>query len=391
MTRRWPSRRPRSTRRSRALAGGARPVAGGTDLVVGARQGKAPLPERARRDPSARGAARRSTTRTASLRLGALATHAELAAHPAVRERFTALADASRDRRLARDARPGHDRRQPDERLAGDGDRRPAALLRRARSTLRSAPASAHGRRSRSSSPAPGRRPARAGRAARSRSTCPRPRRARAALRPARVPAADGDRGRRRDRGASRSTAAGSPTPAIAITALAPTIRRVPEAEAALAGHRRRAAIAAAAAAQRRRGVPTPISDVRASAALPPRDGRRDRAAARSRPPSPARAATTSRSPPARQLHGGCREGRGDARGERHRLPRRARRRHEPAAAVRDAIGLTGAKEGCDDSECGACMMLLDGEPGERVLVPRAPGRGPRDHDRRGPRVRRAS
>ena len=31
--------------------------------------------------------------------------------------------------------------------------------------------------------------------------------------------------------------------------------------------------------------------------------------------------------------------------------------------AVRDAIGLTGSKEGCDDSECGACMMLLDGEP----------------------------
>ena len=31
--------------------------------------------------------------------------------------------------------------------------------------------------------------------------------------------------------------------------------------------------------------------------------------------------------------------------------------------AVRDAIGLTGAKEGCDDSECGACMMLLDGKP----------------------------
>jgi carbon-monoxide dehydrogenase small subunit len=30
---------------------------------------------------------------------------------------------------------------------------------------------------------------------------------------------------------------------------------------------------------------------------------------------------------------------------------------------VRNELGLTGAKEGCDDSECGACMLLLDGQP----------------------------
>ncbi|MDH5520091.1 MAG: (2Fe-2S)-binding protein [Acidimicrobiia bacterium] len=31
--------------------------------------------------------------------------------------------------------------------------------------------------------------------------------------------------------------------------------------------------------------------------------------------------------------------------------------------SVRDQVGLTGSKEGCDDSECGACMMLIDGRP----------------------------
>ena len=77
-----------------ALAGGARPVAGGTDLVVGARQGKAPLPD-------ALVAIHRVEELHAidaavgSLGLGALVTHAEIAAHPTVRERFTALADAS--------------------------------------------------------------------------------------------------------------------------------------------------------------------------------------------------------------------------------------------------------------------------------------------------------
>ena len=77
----------------RELASGARAVAGGTDLVVGQRQGKGPLPERLvaihrleelqvmREDEE-------------GLRIGALVTHAQLAASPVVRSRLTALADA---------------------------------------------------------------------------------------------------------------------------------------------------------------------------------------------------------------------------------------------------------------------------------------------------------
>jgi CO/xanthine dehydrogenase FAD-binding subunit len=82
-----------------AMAAGARPIAGGTDLVVGARHGKAPLPLALvgiHRIPEL-------TTITELdgpapnpvLRIGALVTHATLMTDPTIRARYTGLADAS--------------------------------------------------------------------------------------------------------------------------------------------------------------------------------------------------------------------------------------------------------------------------------------------------------
>jgi len=77
-----------------ALANGARPVAGGTDLVVGARQDKAPLPDSIvaiHRLAELRGVELDGDM----LRVGALTTHEEIAEHALVLERLTALADAA--------------------------------------------------------------------------------------------------------------------------------------------------------------------------------------------------------------------------------------------------------------------------------------------------------
>ncbi len=77
-----------------ALAVGARPIAGGTDLVVGARQGKAPLPASLvaidRLDELAH-----IESRDRGIRIGAMVTHSQLMIDQMIVSGYIALADAA--------------------------------------------------------------------------------------------------------------------------------------------------------------------------------------------------------------------------------------------------------------------------------------------------------
>ena len=300
------------------LAGGARPVAGGTDLVVGARQGKAPLPEQHRRDPPRRRAARRrGARRTAACGSARSPRHARSPRSDDVRERFTALADASAivGSHATRaqgtiggnlmNASPAMETGGPLVCFGADGRRCGRAPTPRevAVADLLTGPGKTIAPRRTSCS---------------SRSTCPLPRRGTgsayvrleyrrqmeiAVVGATAVVTLDGGKVTRRadrDHGALARRSGGCPRPrrrSSAATAATPPSRRRPP---------------------RRRGGDADLRRPRLGR-LPPRDGRRDR------PPRDRDRART-------RARGGRRdEGRATLTRERRRLPGRARARHEPA------------------------------------------------------------
>jgi aerobic carbon-monoxide dehydrogenase medium subunit len=77
-----------------AVATGARPVAGGSDLVVGARQGKSPLPESVVAIDRIEALGNIDAS-SGGVRIGALVTHARLEVDAQIVDGYTGLADAS--------------------------------------------------------------------------------------------------------------------------------------------------------------------------------------------------------------------------------------------------------------------------------------------------------
>ena len=57
----------------------------------------------------------------------------------------------------------------------------------------------------------------------------------------------------------------------------------------------------------------------------------------------------------------GARQIGGQSEGQRQELPRRGEHRYTLAEVLRDQLGLTGTKIGCDRGECGACTVIIAG------------------------------
>ena len=374
-----------------ALGDGARPVAGGTDLVVGARQGKAPLPDAIVAIDRIDGL-RCDRGRRRGLRPRRARDPRGDRGDDTVRARFTALADAS--------AIVGSHATRAQGTIGGN-------VMNASPAMDTGGPLLCFG--------AAGDAPVDGGRARRSRSPSSGRARARpsadpgellvavdvpapppgtgSALRPARVPAPDGDRGRRRDRGRHGRRRRGRRRPrrdhgARADDPPGPRGRgaRWPASDGGARPRSRRG---------RGRGGGRVDPDQRRSrlGRLPPRDGRGRSRAARSPARSPGPAASRSRSRRAPRSYGDVRsddEGRRDPDASTAPTTRSSSTRTlSLLSAVRDEIGLTGSKEGCDDSECGACMMLLDGKPVNSCSYLALQADGPRGHHGRGARRRR--
>ena len=184
----------------------------------------------------------------------------------------------------------------------------------------------------------------------------------------ARVPARDGDR-RRRRRGLRhaqrRRGRRGLPHRADGRRAhhrALPERRGRDRRQAASTRRRSRPSPPARAPTPRRSATSAPAS---ATAATPSASW----PAGPSRPRSPARAASTSPSPPTAP-RASARPSEAEPMSVSITLnvngvpyPVTVEPHRTLVSVIRGEIGLTGTKEGCDDCECGACMVLVDGRP----------------------------